>query len=129
MAFGPIQVEMLCFTTLKQEVAVAPGAPSPVWELKVLPLEEIHASAMPPAAGPPAVAPPAKPGKKAANPKGATAANPQAGFQRADVNAAGEGAAQAGEGAETGNEGRGGGRSQSVRVRRHGGERQQQRGH
>ncbi|MGB7718486.1 MAG: carboxypeptidase-like regulatory domain-containing protein, partial [Bryobacteraceae bacterium] len=101
-----IQVEMLCFTTLKQEVAVAPGAPSPVWELKALPLEEIHASAMPPAAGPPAVAPPAKPGKKAANPKGATAApNPQAGFQRADVNATGEGAAPGGLGAEMGNEG------------------------
>ena len=69
-----IQVEMLCFATIKQEVAVAADAPSPVWELKVLPLEEIHASAMPPAAGPQAVAPPAKPGKK-----GATAAsNPQA---------------------------------------------------
>ena len=95
-----VQVEMMCFTTLKQEVAVAPGAPSPVWELKVLPLEEIHASAMPPATVPQAVAPPAKPGKKGAT----AAANPQAGFQRADVNAAGEGAAQAGLGAETGND-------------------------
>jgi len=105
-----IQIEMLCFATVKQEVAVAPDAPSPVWELKVLPLEEIHASAEQPAARPPAApaagAQPAKPGKKAANPKSATgAANPQAGFQRADVNAAGEGAAQAGSGAEMGNEG------------------------
>ena len=105
-----IQVEMLCFAPIKQEVAVAPGAPSPAWELKVLPLEEIHATATQPAAPQPAAvaaqpAPPAKPGKKAANPKSATAAsNPQAGFQRADVNAAGDGAAQAGLGAETGND-------------------------
>jgi hypothetical protein len=34
-----IQVEMLCFAPIKQDVAVAPGAPSPDWELKVLPLE------------------------------------------------------------------------------------------
>jgi hypothetical protein len=103
-----IQVEMLCFATIKQEVAVAPDAPSPVWELKVMPLEEIHASVMPPAAveqtAPAAGG--AQPARKAANPKGATAAsNPQAGFQRADVNAAGEGAAQGGLGAETENEG------------------------
>jgi hypothetical protein len=105
-----IQVEMLCFATIKQEVAVAPDAPSPAWELKVLPIEEIHATAAQPAAGQPAAAvaqpaPPAKPGKKAANPKSATAApNPQAGFQRADVNATGEGAAPGGLGAETGND-------------------------
>jgi hypothetical protein len=42
-----IQVEMLCFATIKQEVAVAPDAPSPVWDLKVLPLEEIHAETRP----------------------------------------------------------------------------------
>ena len=102
-----IQVEMLCFATIKQEVTVAPDAPSPVWELKVMPLDEIHASAMPPAAGQQtaAAAGGAQPGKKAANPKGATASNPQAGYQRADVNAAGEGAAQAGPGAEMENEG------------------------
>ena len=104
-----IQVEMLCFATVKQEVAVAPDAPSPVWELKLLPLEEIHATAAQPPAVPAAAAAsstqPAKPAKKAANPKGATAAaNPQAGFQRADVNAAGEGAAPGGLGAETGND-------------------------
>ena len=105
-----IQVEMLCFATIKQEVAVAPGAPSPVWELKALPLEEIHASVVPPAtvqqAAPAAGgAEPAKPAKKAANPKGtAAAANPQAGFQRTDVNAAGEGAAPGGLGVEMENE-------------------------
>ena len=106
-----IQVEMLCFTTLKQEVAVAPDAPSPVWELKVLPLEEIHATVTQPATAQPAAtaaaaAQSAKPAKKAVNPKSATAApNPQAGFQRADVNATGEGAAPGGLGAEMGNEG------------------------
>src|ERR1035437_428409 len=45
-----LQVEMLCFTTLKMEVAVAPNAPSPEWELKLLPFDEIKASAPPPAA-------------------------------------------------------------------------------
>src|ERR1017187_4846194 len=30
-----IQVEMLCFATLKQEVGVAPSAPRPEWELKL----------------------------------------------------------------------------------------------
>src|ERR1019366_447280 len=44
-----LQVEMLCFTTLKMEVAVAPNAPSPEWELKLLPFAEIKASAPPPA--------------------------------------------------------------------------------
>ena len=40
-----LQVEMLCFTPLKMEVAVAPNAPSPEWELKLLPFDEIKASA------------------------------------------------------------------------------------
>jgi len=105
-----IQVEMLCFATVKQEVAVAPGAPNPVWELKVLSLEEIHATAAAPAAAQPVAAAtqpaqPAKAGKKAANPKSAAATpNPQAGFQRAEVNATAEGAAPGGLGAETANE-------------------------
>src|SRR5712691_7913461 len=77
-----IQVDMLCFSAVKQEVAVGPDAPSPVWELKLLPFDEIQASAPPPPAAPgPATAPagqqmvtqtteaprakPAKPGKKA----------------------------------------------------------------
>ena len=40
-----LQVEMLCFSTLKMEVAVAPTSPSPEWELKLLPFDEIKASA------------------------------------------------------------------------------------
>jgi len=35
-----IQVEMLCFAPIKQEVAVAPNAPSPEWEMKLLPLDD-----------------------------------------------------------------------------------------
>ena len=40
-----IQVEMLCFETIKQDVGVAPNAPSPVWELKLMPFDQIKASA------------------------------------------------------------------------------------
>src|SRR5436305_12610127 len=42
------QVEMLCFAPIKQEVAIAPNAPSPQWDLKLLPFEEIKASTPPP---------------------------------------------------------------------------------
>ena len=42
-----LQVEMLCFSTLKNEVAIAPNSPSPEWELKLLPFDEIKASAPP----------------------------------------------------------------------------------
>ncbi len=44
-----LEVVMLCFEPLKQEVAIAPGAPSPVWEMKMLPLDQIKATAPPPA--------------------------------------------------------------------------------
>src|ERR1035438_4718202 len=115
-----LQVEMLCFTPLKMEVAVAPNAPSPEWELKLLPFDEIKASAPPPA--PPVTPPPsatpsstpqtaaaqaanpapsltdeapaAKKAPKAAPAAAATAAaNARPGFQRADLNASGEPAA------------------------------------
>src|SRR4051794_8177509 len=36
-----IQVEMLCFATVKQDVTLAAGAPAGEWELKLLPLDEI----------------------------------------------------------------------------------------
>jgi hypothetical protein len=112
-----LQVEMLCFSTLKMEVAVAPNSPSPEWELKLLPFDEIKASAPAPAAVPavqtqltpaatphsetaqvanpsllkPSTAPAPKKGSKAAKAAAATAAaaKPQAGFQRAEVNASG----------------------------------------
>jgi hypothetical protein len=36
-----IEVEMQCFATIKQDVAVGPDAQAPVWELKLLPLDQI----------------------------------------------------------------------------------------
>src|SRR5260370_13306613 len=107
-----LQVEMQCFSVLKQEVAVAPTSPSPEWELKMLPFDEIKASvpasatAPPPSASmtttvatanatpaPAATAAPASNGKPANGKKGgktaaaAPASNAKNGFQRADVNA------------------------------------------
>ncbi len=112
-----IQVEMLCFSPIKQEVAVTAGAPVAEWELKLLPFEEIKASAPPPPAATPAAtsataasaAPPpsaatspaapanAKPDKRA-NGKGvktnapAAPTNGQSAFQRTDLNASGNNA-------------------------------------
>src|SRR5258706_7068943 len=40
-----IQVEMLCFSPIKQEVTAAPDAPASEWDLKLLPFEEIKAAA------------------------------------------------------------------------------------
>jgi hypothetical protein len=109
-----IRVEMLCFQPLEQEVAVVPNAPAPAWELKMLPFEEIKASAPPPPPSTPAIttsappasgapapktetaaaAPPAK-GKAPKLPKGVPppqAANTSSGFRRAEATAAGDGA-------------------------------------
>ena len=47
-----IQVEMLCFAPINQEIGITPQAPSPVWELKLLSMDEIKASAPPPAPKP-----------------------------------------------------------------------------
>jgi hypothetical protein len=95
-----IQVEMLCFAPIKQEVTVAPGLPAPEWDLKLLPLDEIKASAAPPAPRPSrisvtppietAAASPQTPAQKnAKNKKTAAAPSPasQNSFQRAAVNA------------------------------------------
>jgi hypothetical protein len=38
-----IQVEMLCFAPMKQELTMGVGAPGAQWELKLLPLNEINA--------------------------------------------------------------------------------------
>ena len=105
-----IQVEMLCFETIKREIAVAADAPSPEWDLKLESFDQIKASAPPPAPSAPAAtsaaanttvsvanttnpsvaasaaAAPAKgKGKKGAAAGPPTAA--QTGFQRAQVNA------------------------------------------
>ena len=109
-----VKVEMLCFTPLEREIVVAPNAPAPEWELKMLPFDDIKASAPPP---PPASTPAAAPAtssstgtaaktetaaaapptaKKGAKlPKGVPppqAANTNSGFQRAEANASGDGA-------------------------------------
>jgi hypothetical protein len=42
-----INVEMLCFSTIKQEVTIGPNAPTATWELKLLPLDQIRAATKP----------------------------------------------------------------------------------
>src|SRR5258708_800342 len=49
-----IKVEMLCFAPMEREVVVAPNAPSPERELKLLPFDEIKANAPPPPPSAPA---------------------------------------------------------------------------
>jgi hypothetical protein len=108
-----IRVEMQCFTPIEREVAVAPDAPSPTWELKLQSFDEIKASApVPPAAAPaptaataasapaeaaphiaaaaPAAVEPASGKGKKKKAKGEPAVvstNGKSGFQRADLNA------------------------------------------
>lgn len=112
-----IRVEMLCFAGMEQEISVAPNAPSPQWELKLLPMDEIKAAsaasggnsgvttsivsrpglpAAPQQTQAADAAPPAKPEsptaarRPARNAKtngAAPAQNPQAGFQRTDLKA------------------------------------------
>ena len=43
-----MQVEMLCFETLKKDIGVSADAPSPEWDLKLLPLDQMKAVAAPP---------------------------------------------------------------------------------
>ncbi len=66
LAEGPwkIQVEMLGFAPLQSEITVAPGAKPATWELKMLPLDQIHAEAQPLAPRPTAVPPPSAEAKK-----------------------------------------------------------------
>lgn len=94
-----VQVEMLCFTTLRKDLTVGPGAPRNDWELKLMAFDEIRASAPPapavPATPPSVVAPPVvtssssrKPAKPAkGKPNAAVARAVEPGFQRADGNA------------------------------------------
>src|SRR2546426_5741810 len=83
LADGPftIQVEMLGFSTMKQDV----NAPTAEFELKMLPIEEIHAdivrAAAPEPAAPAPAAAPANTRQPAAQPR------QQTGFQRTEVNA------------------------------------------
>jgi trimeric autotransporter adhesin len=49
-----IRVEMLCFAPQQKDVAVAPDAPAPVWEMQLLPVDQIKpvAQGVPPAPPP-----------------------------------------------------------------------------
>ena len=96
-----IQVEMLCFFPMKQEVAVAPDVPGSEWNMKLLPLDEIKAAAAPtappvteqPVAPPVTALPSSKAGKQAkAQRKQPQPAAAQPGFQRTDLNATGDAA-------------------------------------
>jgi hypothetical protein len=51
-----IQVEMLCFAPIGQEIGITADAPSPTWELKLLPMDQIKTGAPPPAPKPAATA-------------------------------------------------------------------------
>ena len=79
-----IQVEMRGFAAVRQEVQVAPDAAPSEWDLKMLPLNEMHAVAGP------APGPPPNPDIKPRNSKNAPPAptNTQSAFQKTDVNAA-----------------------------------------
>ena len=81
-----VQVEMLCFTTINEETTVAADAPPASWELKLLPLDQMKATAAappPPAPVTPTVSESPKRGKNAAP----VAQNTAGGFQRADLSA------------------------------------------
>jgi hypothetical protein len=77
-----IRVEMQCFSPIERDVAVTPAAPSPVWELKLLPFEQIKASA-PPSGGATPVTKPETPAATAA----AAASAPVAAAAAAPVSA------------------------------------------
>ena len=96
-----LQVEMLGFSPLKQEVTAGTGLPGASFELKMLPLDQIQAEAAAPApvissapaatAAPtaPAVAPPPSikaANSKAPNGKNAAPAAPASAYQRTDLN-------------------------------------------
>jgi trimeric autotransporter adhesin len=98
------QIEMLCFEPLKQDVGIAPNAPSPQWELKLQSFDTIKASAPPPepvapvttagangngAAPAPTAVASAKPAATKGKGKGPAVPIPQqGGFQKTDVRAA-----------------------------------------
>jgi hypothetical protein len=89
-----IEVEMLGFAPIKQDITFGSAVPTAEWALKMLPIEEIRAEILKPP--PPAPAPTSS--STPAKPAAAAPARPQAGFQRTEVNAAANAAppAQAG---------------------------------
>jgi hypothetical protein len=84
------QVEMFGFATQTQDITITGGTPSPVWELKLLPLAEITREIPPAPAGTestPAASPPASTGGRTPA-AGAQPAAKAKGFERATVNSA-----------------------------------------
>src|SRR5580658_5319750 len=83
------QVEMLGFAPVKQEVTIAAGSPASEWDLKMLPLDEIKASAAPPV--PPSarvsVTPPAETPQTAAAPASKASKNKKASTTAAPASA------------------------------------------
>src|SRR5439155_5777716 len=102
-----LRVEMQCFAPATREVAAAANVPAAEWELDLLPLDEIKATAPPPsapsaAAAPPAAAPkpetgPAKGSRRGGKPA-PEVANTPSGFQRTEATASGDAAQAAAEG-------------------------------
>jgi hypothetical protein len=92
-----IQIEMVGFAPIRQEVTISAQSAIPEFELKMLPLAEIHAVTAPaaaPAPPAPAPAPPSGNSRKAKNVPPAPTNTP-APFQKTDLNATGPTATQA----------------------------------
>lgn len=86
-----IRIEMLCFATARREVTVAANATAAEWELELLPLREMNAAQAAPSPATPvskssAVA--ARDTRPKSDQPRQPAAKSQAGFQRAELNAA-----------------------------------------
>jgi len=111
-----LRIEMPGFTPIQEDIAVTPQAPSPEWELKMLPLDQIHATAAP--ATPAAATPPVQTGKAPETKPAATESasakpskrnkktppaptNTATAFQRAELNAANPNAAPQSEAASS----------------------------
>ena len=81
-----VQVEMLCFAPARQDLTVGAGAPAAEWELKLLPLGDMHAETRAPAPNAAAGAAPESRAKAESGPR--PEAGAQGSFQRAELNAA-----------------------------------------
>ncbi len=71
-----IQVEMLGFSAVKDEITIGPETKPSTWELKMLPLDQIHAEAQP-IGPPPTPPPPTQPSPTESAPKAADQQKPE----------------------------------------------------
>ena len=72
-----ISIEMLCFTTRNQDVNIVPNIPGMIWELKMLPIDQIMAQTRVQKAETPVIAANAAPKTEAPKPDAAAAPEPQ----------------------------------------------------